>query len=208
MTVPIHRLPGCSDPPFDGVRPPQLHGGEFFLDAHVAADAEAMLAGSDPENVRWINEGHESSVEENRTAVERWRLSWRDGGDQRTWAIRETATGRLAGGCELRLQGAGVADFSYWIFPQFRGRRWASRALTLIVDHAFGGMAIARAQLLIEVGNAASQRVAADAGFRREGVLRDLAEHLGERHDMVIYSRLPADPPPPPPLRFGNHDAL
>lgn len=72
------------------------------------------------------------------------------------------------------------------------------RALTLVVDYAFSGLGVVRAELLIEVDNTASQRVAAVAGFQREGVLRVVFEHLGGRHDAVSWSRLPTDPPSRP----------
>lgn len=181
-------------PRLSGVAP-RLEAGEFFLDGHRVGDAAAMLAGDDPESVRWLNEGHVSSLEQNRSGIARWQESWRTGGAQRTWALRETSTGDLAGGCELRLEGSGIADFSYWIYPAYRGRGWAARGLTLVVAFAFAQLDIARATLLIEGENTASHRVAATAGFRREGVLRSAFEFLGTRDDAVSYSRLPSDPP-------------
>jgi RimJ/RimL family protein N-acetyltransferase len=175
---------------------PRLDGGDFFLDGHCDGDASAMAAGDDPENVRWLNEGHVSGLEQNRSAIARWQENWRTGSSQRTWALREAVGGDLAGGCELRLEGSGIADFSYWIYPAYRGRGWAARALTMIMDLAFSEFGIARATVLIEPDNTASHRVAAAAGFAREGVLRSAFKFLGTRKDAVLYSRLPTDPAP------------
>lgn len=175
---------------------PVLHDGTVTLDAYRAGDVAAMQAGADPEIVRWINEGHTSTVDRDAAAVGGWESSWRTGGDQRTWAVRDRHSGELLGGCELRLEGHGVAAFSYWIYPAHRGRGIAGRALTLIVDHAFTAFGVARAHLLIDVDNTASQRVAAAAEFQREGVLRAALEHFGQRRDAVSWSRLPTDPPP------------
>jgi [ribosomal protein S5]-alanine N-acetyltransferase len=41
--------------------------------------------------------------------------------------------------------------------------------------------------------NEASQRVAENAGFTREGLLRRYVEIKGERRDCVVYSLLPED---------------
>jgi len=175
---------------------PVLGDGVVLLDAYRAWDVAAMQAGADPEIVRWINEGVVSTVEQDRSAVARWETSWRTGGPQRTWAVRDRATGVLAGGCELRLDSPGTAAGSYWVYPGHRGRGLAARALTLAVDHAFTDLAVFRAELLIEVANTVSHRVAAAAGFHREGVLRGVFDHHGDRCDAVSWSRLPTDPHP------------
>ncbi len=172
---------------------PVLADDVVVLDAYRVGDVPVMQAGADPQIIRWINEGVASTPDQDRAAVEGWETSWRTGGAQRTWAVRDLATGQLIGGCELRLNGAGVAGCSYWIYPAHRGRGLAACALTLVVDHAFTALGVARAELLIEVDNTASQQVAAAAGFHREGVLRAVFEHLGGRRDAVSWSRLPRD---------------
>ena len=73
------------------------------------------------------------------------------------------------GGCELRLQDAGVAHFSYWVFPAHRGRGYAARGLGLIVRYAAEHLGVSRAELHIDPENAASLGVARRAGFRVEG---------------------------------------
>lgn len=90
-----------------GATAPVLYDDAVFLDAYRMSDVDAMQVGADPEIVRWINEGVISTVEQDRTAVTGWETSWRTGGAQRTWAVRDHRTGDLAGGCELRLQSPG-----------------------------------------------------------------------------------------------------
>jgi RimJ/RimL family protein N-acetyltransferase len=50
-----------------------------------------------------------------------------------------------------------------------------------------------RLQLVTDVENVASQRVAERAGFLREGVLRQALEVKGRRSDCVMFSLLPTD---------------
>ena len=61
--------------------------------------------------------------------------------------------------------------------PEFRGRRFTTRALTLLAGWAFDRTPIHRLELGCKAGNVASARAALAAGFvqegRRAGRLRD-----------------------------------
>ena len=80
------------------------------------------------------------------------------------------------------LQDAGVAHFSYWVFPAHRGKAYAARGLGLIVRYVAGHFGVSRAELHIQPGNAASLRVARQAGFRVEGI--------NERGEIVAVKEL------------------
>jgi RimJ/RimL family protein N-acetyltransferase len=79
------------------------------------------------------------------------------------------------------------------VAPEHRGRQVARRAVRLIVGWALDGLRLARVQLMADVQNVPSQRVAEACGFRREGVLRSYEERLGERVDYVMFSVLPGE---------------
>ena len=51
----------------------------------------------------------------------------------------------------------------------------------------------ARISLMPEPENAASQRVAEKAGYRRDGLLRSWMELKGTRRDYVMFSLVPED---------------
>jgi [ribosomal protein S5]-alanine N-acetyltransferase len=74
-----------------------------------------------------------------------------------------------------------------------RGRGVATAALGLAVRWAFEGLHLARLDLGVDIRNAASLRVAAKVGFRREGTLHGLMGRGGERRDEAVYSLLPTD---------------
>ena len=59
---------------------------------------------------------------------------------------------------------------------------------------AFDEAAAQRIILLVDVENIASSRVAARAGYVREGVLRSSYVKPGMRRDVELWSRLPTDP--------------
>jgi RimJ/RimL family protein N-acetyltransferase len=90
----------------------------------------------------------------------------------------------------------GVAEVGYWVAATVRGRGVATAALGLIARWAFAAAPeLARLQLRADVTNAASNRVAAKAGFTREGVLRSqrFNARLGRRVDFAIWSLLRAE---------------
>jgi RimJ/RimL family protein N-acetyltransferase len=103
-----------------------------------------------------------------RAAIDRWRGGWKSEGDTRAFALREARSGALAGGCELRLREDERADLSYWVFPAYRGRGLALRAVRIACEWAFVDLAVQTIELYIEPDNAPSRAVAHRAGFSEE----------------------------------------
>jgi RimJ/RimL family protein N-acetyltransferase len=85
------------------------------------------------------------------------------------------------------------AEIGYVVAREARGRGIATRALRLVTDYALGQVGLERVQLVIDVENEPSLRVAERCGYVREGVARSLYVKPGRRADMVVYSRLPGD---------------
>jgi RimJ/RimL family protein N-acetyltransferase len=90
-------------------------------------------------------------------------------------------------------------ELGYIVHPAARGRGVASEALMLLTRWAFDELGALRVQLYIDVENEPSRRVAANAGYVREGVLRSLYIKQGNRGDTEVWSRLPGDPEPARP---------
>lgn len=108
-------------------------------------------------------------------------------------AIVDAGTGELFGSVHWRLVDQGNVQMGYWVKPEARGRGIASRALRLLSEWAVAEVPTARVQLLTEPENVASQRVAENAGFRRECVLRSYLVVRGRRRDGVMFSLLAED---------------
>jgi RimJ/RimL family protein N-acetyltransferase len=85
----------------------------------------------------------------------------------------------------------------YLVAPWARGRGVAVAGLRLLTDWAFEEIGALRSELLIDVDNEPSKRVAERSGYVREGVLRSTYLKQDLRSDTEIWSRLPTDPPPP-----------
>jgi RimJ/RimL family protein N-acetyltransferase len=115
-------------------------------------------------------------------------------GEGLTLAIT-AAAGSPVGSVGLRIDPGDreVAEAGYMVAPEARGRGLATTALRLASRWGLRDLGLARVHLTTHLENAASQRVAERAGFRREGVLRSWEEIGGERVDLVMFSLLAAD---------------
>jgi len=89
----------------------------------------------------------------------------------------------------------GVAEVGYWVAPEMRGGGICTRALRLVSRWAIENCGAERLQLRADELNPASRKVAENAGFTQEGVLRSsrFNARLGRRVDFVMYSLLPRE---------------
>jgi RimJ/RimL family protein N-acetyltransferase len=144
---------------------PALHDGVVVLNQHTSDDIAAHLAGEDEETARrfgwWPKTSTETTV---RDTFTRWAHDWETSGPTRVFAVRDQATGRLVGGCELRIQPSGTAHVSYWTNAAGRGRGYATRSLALLLHYA-RSIGICQAEAHIAADNHPSRRVAEKAGF-------------------------------------------
>ena len=90
---------------------------------------------------------------------------------------------------------AAEIELGYIVAPVARGRGVATELLRQLTRWAFDVAGALRCQLVIDVANVASQRVAERAGYVREGVMRSIHFKPGAaRIDGTLWSRLPSDP--------------
>jgi RimJ/RimL family protein N-acetyltransferase len=173
-----------------GAQVPRLADETVVLDAFTSKDVDAHLAGEDDEHARRFGWYPERSTEATvRAAFERWAQGWHSGGPTRALAVRKRDGGELVGGCEIRTGEGQVAEVSYWTFPQYRRRGYASHALLLLSDFAFRQLGVRRIEAQVESDNEASRRVVESVGFIEERTITE-ADHTvsGEPRDMILYS--------------------
>ena len=146
-----------------------------LLDPFTDADVDAAWAGEDDQFVHRSCLPGPFTRRDIAHRIADWQRPSRPGGLRRTFAIREAATRRLVGGCELdtRPGNCQIAELSYWVFPRYRRRGYATRSAELVCQYAFDYLGLARVELRIEPTNDASLRVATKAGFRRQYDCRD-----------------------------------
>ena len=116
--------------------------------------------------------------------------------EELSFAITDAATGRFLGGCGLNSfhKAHRMANLGYWIRTSAAGRGATTRATVLLARFGLREVGLQRIEILADVGNRASQRVAEKAGAQREGVLRHRLFHHERVSDAVIYSLVASDP--------------
>jgi RimJ/RimL family protein N-acetyltransferase/ADP-ribose pyrophosphatase YjhB (NUDIX family) len=178
---------------------PTLTDGVVTLRPFGESDVAAHLAGEDDEARLWYD--HPGSTEAGMLeVVERWRREG-EAGSRLAFAIRHEDS--TVGNAELRPRGD-IASLSWMLYSGHRGRGFATRAVRLLVDHAFGELGVRRVEAEVDPRNLASQRVATRSGLRREGIRR-LEPGMADRGDAtgtVVYARLASDPPTSEPEGF------
>ena len=147
---------------------PELTDGVVRLRALTRADAPEHLAGEDEELWRWLS-GSRATLETVQSAIDYWRAAWRDGARIRNFGVWDDATALLAGNVEANfLQSTlaeGEVNVSYAIWPAFRGRGYATRAVELLCEHLGESSDADVAVVRIDPANVRSLAVARRAGF-------------------------------------------
>jgi RimJ/RimL family protein N-acetyltransferase len=154
----------------------------------VAPDRDAV---DHPSSARWLNPHSSGDADGDLRMLEDERVA----GRMLVLTIADAGDDRYLGMLVLMARESETAEFAYLIAPEARGRGLSLDALRLIGDWAFSELGKQRLQLRIDPANAASHAVARRAGYEREGTLRSAFVVRGRRTDVVMYSRLPGDPP-------------
>jgi ribosomal-protein-alanine N-acetyltransferase len=170
---------------------PVLDCGDFVLRPWREGDASVVAAAYDDPGIRrW--HARSLSLDEARAWVSSWGGRWRDESGA-GWAVAgEVVLGQISlRSIDLR---EGCGEISYWVLPEARGRRVASRALSTLSAWAFGVLGLHRLEVNHSTRNPASCRVAERAGFAYEGTKRSQALHADGWHDMHAHARIADDP--------------
>jgi len=80
--------------------------------------------------------------------------------------------GRIVGSVRLRDIGENTGEIAYALDSAYRGQGYATRAVRLLVEYAFGDLGLGRVQARVPEKDPPALRVARRAGLRNEGVVR------------------------------------
>lgn len=157
----------------------------ILLRPFTLEDAEVHLRGEDDELIKWLSDGKSTLAGVNHW-IEQNTLSMKNGGPVFTFGI--VADGTLVGMVEMRndllsSEGftSGDVNISYGIYPRYRRRGYASRAVRLMVNFV-ANRGFHKAIIKVSPHNDRSLRVAERCGFTKE---RQLVTENGE--PMIIY---------------------
>lgn len=117
--------------------------------------------------------------------------------EELSFVIVEQASGRFIGSCGLNQLNANfrMANLGYWIRTGARGLGHTARASRMVAHYGFEAVGLQRIEIVADVDNRPSQRVAEKAGAIREGRLRRRIFAHGRASDAFLYSLLREDLP-------------
>lgn len=112
-----------------------------------------------------------------------------------TWAVVQRDIDAVVGAAMLRFAWPHRrAEIGFWIARAAWRRGIATEAVRVVLEYGFDRLGLHRVEARRWVGNEASGRVLAKAGFRDEGVLRGALVRDGIARDVTISGRLRDDP--------------
>ena len=178
---------------------PTLSDGCIRLRPLVAADRDALHAAvveSKEEVGRWMAWCHPVySLEEAADWIAICERGWADEHGDREFGIFDARTGRLLG-CIGANQFNFVHHFAnvgYWVRTSSARQGVATAAARLIARYGFDVLGLARIEIVAQVPNVASCRVAEKLGCRLEGIARARINFRVTHLDAAMYSLLPGD---------------
>ncbi|MEV0349902.1 GNAT family N-acetyltransferase [Nonomuraea sp. NPDC050680] len=161
----------------------RLSDGTVTLSPLGLNDVDAHLAGEDDQLVRWLNggPGTRAAVEAH---VRRTLEHWATGGPVHTFGVR--TEGILAGTIDVQFDQPylvpGQVNLAYGLYPAWRGRGLATRAVRLACLHA-AAVGANQAIIRVDPDNTPSAAVARRSGFTYVKRSRD---EDGDRLDWYV----------------------
>ena len=195
--VPPGQKQAIDVPPFGELSDPsELMTGRLLLRRPLEDDAvDALTMLQDPDVVRWNPAPAVIDAETARAWCVRG-ADWSDG-THATWHAVDRSSHRLVANCSIFAidREHATAKIGYRVAPWQRRCGIGTEVVMIVTRWAFAELGLARLQLEHAAANVGSCRVASNAGFVLEGILRSASrDGLGMRHDDHVHGRLATDP--------------
>lgn len=175
----------------DFLTKPVLVGKQTILRPFSADDTDAMtMAINDPEVV--ILTGSDDSAAISHKELAEWYGSRNDQDNRLDLAITDRMTGICCGEAVLNEYNATAnsCNFRILIGPAGRGRGLGQEAVQLILEHAFSFLGLHRVELEVYAFNPRARHIYEKAGFRIEGIRREVIRTKDGWADAIIMAIL------------------
>lgn len=180
---------------------PVLTSARLRLRELLPVDAPALFAiHGDAEAMRWFGSDPLQSLAEAERMVEVF-AGWRRLPNPGTrWGLERLSDGALIGSCGLFNWNRAWrrCTLGYELARAAQGQGLMAEALCAVLAWGFDavrGMGLNRVEAMIHPNNRPSLRLVESLGFRREGLLREVAFWGGRHEDLEMYALLARDHP-------------
>ena len=174
-----------------------LTDGVIALRHYLPDDVDAVYDAVDESRAeigRWMDWCHSDY---SRADAAEWvtaQPAFREIGDH-PMVVLDAETGRLLGSSGLNQVNTmhGFANLGYWVRTSAAGRGVATRAARLVAIAGLSALGLSRIEIVTDVANTASARVARKVGAVEESVARSRLRRGGGVHDARMFSLVTAD---------------
>ena len=99
---------------------------------------------------------------------------------------------KLVGGCGLHINQRRryIGEIGYFVDEDYWGRGIAAKAVRKLEKFAFKELDLKRIEILTDLDNIASQRVAIKCGYQKEGLMQKAVETNGKLADVYLYAKV------------------
>jgi ribosomal-protein-serine acetyltransferase len=160
-----------------------------------AEETYAAVCESLKELKPWMSFAYDGySIQDAKEFIHITRARWEEG-TLFAFVITDAKSGSVLGGCSLSHIHPvyHLCNLGYWVRTSRRGEGIAVRATRLAARYAFEKVGLIRVEIVVAVGNRASQRVAEKAGAHYEGIHHNRMVVGREIYDAHMYSLIPKD---------------
>jgi len=175
-----------------------LSDGQIGIRRFRADDVPLLFAAvheSIPELSTWMVWCHAGySLEDSAAFVSTRNAGWEQG-NHYSFVICDLRDDTFLGSVGLKVvsQFDKCADVGYWVRSSRAHQGIAPLAVRLVARFGFQELGFHRMELVMPMENQPGWRLAAEAGAKREGILRQRKLLQGKSHDAIIYSLVEGD---------------
>jgi RimJ/RimL family protein N-acetyltransferase len=176
--------------------PKVLETARLRLEPTTPKHAEGLwraVEASLPELKRYMSWAHDVSPESIAGFTAGASQSWTEGTG---WDFAMVSEGAVAGTIGLNRHDAmwRSANLGYWIRTDLAGQGLVTEAARAVLHFGFEVLGLNRIELVADLDNDASWRIAEKLGMQREGIKRGGSFVAGEGVDVYLYGLLASDP--------------
>lgn len=100
--------------------------------------------------------------------------------------------GKLVGACGIKINQHRkfIGEIGYFIDEAYWGKGIATQAVKLLEKIGFGKLGLSRIEIIMDLKNIGSKKVAIKCGYLKEGIMRKAAKDGDKPKDVYLYAKV------------------
>lgn len=100
--------------------------------------------------------------------------------------------GKLIGGCGININQHRkfIGEIGYFVAEDYWGKGIASKAVKLLEKIGFSKLGLSRIEIVMDIKNVGSRKVAIKCGYKKEGMMRKAIKNGDKLKDVYLYAKV------------------